>query len=161
MIIFPFLVRMRRWSAGCYLATPDGQVACSSPSLWITAAAVNPYRLLKAGQLSLEVILCRKSGAVTVEARRRPRNPGDRHRRMACQGDRLSLVPFNEVLSTRLSAAANAQRDLRDSTGRALPKGMALRWSKGVNAGLRCWTAPCDHHSGGPKGQESRTTLSG
>jgi hypothetical protein len=28
----------------------------------------------------------------------------------------------NEVLSTRLSAAANAQRDLQDSTGRALPK---------------------------------------
>jgi len=39
---------------------------------------------------------------------------------------RPSPVPFNEVLSTRLSAAANAQRDLQDSTGRALPKGMAL-----------------------------------
>jgi hypothetical protein len=42
------------------------------------------------------------------------------------KGDRLSPVPFNEVLSTRLSAAANAQRDLQGSTGRALPKGMTL-----------------------------------
>ena len=48
----------------------------------------------------------------------------------------------NEVLSTRLSAAANAQRDLQDSTGRALPKGMALAVVKGVNAGLRCWNCP-------------------
>ena len=49
----PYRVRvnatlLRRWSAGCYLATPDGQVACSWPSLWITAAATNPYRLPKA-----------------------------------------------------------------------------------------------------------------
>jgi hypothetical protein len=31
---------------------------------------------------------------VTIEAKRGRRNRGDRHRRMACQGDRHSPVPF-------------------------------------------------------------------
>jgi hypothetical protein len=32
---------------GSYLATPDGQMAGSPPSLWITGAAANPHRLPK------------------------------------------------------------------------------------------------------------------
>jgi hypothetical protein len=54
---------MRRWVAGrspdrtfysqapdgSYLATPDGQMAGSPPSLWITGAAANPHRLPKVG----------------------------------------------------------------------------------------------------------------
>jgi len=31
---------------------------------------------------------------LTIEPRRGRRNPGDRHRRMACQGNRLSPLPF-------------------------------------------------------------------
>ena len=67
----PFLVRMRRWSAGCHLATPDGQVACSSPSLWITAAAATPTDSRRRATVA-EGHLLQKSGAEgTVFVRRR------------------------------------------------------------------------------------------
>jgi hypothetical protein len=41
-----------------------------------------------------------------------------------------------EVLSARLSGAANAQRDLHDPTGRALPEGVAFALVNGVKVGF-------------------------
>jgi hypothetical protein len=68
----PFLVRMRPWSAGCYLATPDRQVACSWPSLWITAAAANPYRLPKVANCRWRSFSAEKFGAERTAFVRRP-----------------------------------------------------------------------------------------
>ena len=66
----------------------------------------------------------------SVQQRRRDEG---RARRSVTARPRLAAIV---VARSWLSAAANAQRDLQDSTGRALPKGMALAVVKGVNAGL-------------------------
>jgi hypothetical protein len=55
-----------------YLATPDRQVACSWPSLWITAAAANPYRLPKVANCRRRSFSAEKFGAERTAFVRRP-----------------------------------------------------------------------------------------